>query len=258
MNYATIRYSIRDGIGVITLNRPDVRNALDTQMRAEITHAVKAAQQQARVLVMTGKGDAFCSGQDLGDKANVADLNLERVLRDEYEPMLRAIVECPIPVIAAVNGAAAGAGVSLALCADVAIACESAYFTQAFARIGLMPDAGATYFMPRQIGLARAMGAALFADRIPAAQAAQWGLIWESVPDAEFADHWYGRALHLSQGPTQAYRAIKSALRGSLDNDLTSQLALEGQLQGGCGTTRDFKEGVVAFSEKRPPRFEGR
>jgi len=243
---------------VITLNRPDVMNALDTQMRAEITHAVKEAQAEARVIVLTGSGRAFCSGQDLGDRANAASLNLERVLRDEYEPMLRAIFDCRVPTIAAVNGVAAGAGANLALAADVVIAAESASFVQAFSKIGLIPDAGGTYWLPRQVGFARAMGAALFAEKISAVQARDWGMIWETVADDAFADHWYGRARHLADGPTEAYRAIKQSMRASFDNDLDQQLKLEAHLQGECGKTRDFKEGVVAFTEKRKAVFEGR
>lgn len=158
MNYQTITYTLEDGIALITLNRPDVMNALSTQMRAEIQHAVTQGGREARVVVLTGAGRAFCSGQDLGDRANASNLDLERTLRDEYTPMLNAIVECPVPTIAAVNGAAAGAGANLALACDVVIATESAYFLQAFTRIGLIPDAGGTYVMPRTMGMAKAMG----------------------------------------------------------------------------------------------------
>lgn len=258
MQYQTIRLSYRSDIAVVTLNRPEVMNALNTQMRAEIQHAVKEAGTQARVLVITGKGRAFCSGQDLGDRATAGSVDLERTLRDEYEPMLREIFDCPIPTIAAVNGAAAGAGANLALATDVVIAAEGAVFLQAFTRIGLMPDAGGTYWLPRQVGFARAMGAALFADTVSAKQAAEWGMIWEAVPDDEFADHWNARALKLASGPTVAYRNIKTALRASFENSLEDQLNLEAHLQGECGNTRDFKEGVLAFVEKRPAKFEGR
>ena len=258
MDYETIRLSVREGIATLQLNRPEVMNALNTQMRAEILHAVKAAEGQARVLVMTGKGRAFCSGQDLGDRANAANVNLERTLRDEYEPMLRAIFDCAIPTIAAVNGPAAGAGANLALAADVVIATESAVFLQAFTRIGLIPDAGGTYWLPRQMGSARAMGAALFAEPVSARQAADWGMIWEAVPDDAFLDHWNARAAHLARGPSVAYAAVKEAIRGSFDNTLDEQLALEARLQGRAGQTRDFKEGVLAFLEKRAAAFEGR
>lgn len=258
MNYSTILLSVRDDVAILTLNRPDLMNALNTQMRAEITHAVNEVGKRARVLVITGKGPAFCSGQDLGDRANAADIDLERTLRDEYMPMLTAIFECPIPTIAAVNGAAAGAGANLALAADVVIATESAVFLQAFTRIGLIPDAGGTYWLPRQMGAARAMGAALFAEPIKAQQAADWGMIWEAVADSEFTDHWWGRANELAKGPTAAYAHVKQAIRGSFDNTMENQLALEARLQGECGKTRDFKEGVLAFLEKRPANFEGR
>lgn len=258
MNYDTITYALADDIATITLSRPDVMNALNTQMRAEITHAVRQAGREARVVVLTGAGRSFCSGQDLGDRETAANIDLERVLRDEYEPMLHAIVECPVPTIAAVNGAAAGAGANLALVADVVIAAESAFFMQAFTRIGLIPDAGGTWALPRQMGMAKAMGAALFADRISATQAERWGMIWEVAPDDAFEATWTSRARHLAQGPTQAYARIKTAIRGAFEKDLDSQLALEAELQGQCGKTRDFKEGVVAFTQKRPPQFEGR
>lgn len=258
MNYETITFDITDDIATVTLNRPEVMNALNTQMRAEITDAVLEGGKSARLVVLTGAGKSFCSGQDLGDRANAANLDLERTLRDEYVPMLRAIYDCPVPTISAVNGAAAGAGANLALAADVVIATESAFFLQAFTRIGLIPDAGGTYYLPRQMGLAKAMGAALFADKITARQADDWGMIYEAVSDARFADHWKSRALHLAKGPTAAYQRVKQSIRASFDNDLEEQLALEAKLQGQCGQTRDFKEGVVAFLEKRPAQYEGR
>ena len=258
MDYQTITVTEQAGIATLTLNRPEVMNALSTRMRAELLDAVRHAGKTARVLVLTGQGRAFCSGQDLGDRAKIAEIDLERTLRDEYEPLLRAIMDCPVPTIAAVNGTAAGAGANLALACDVVIAAQSASFIQAFTRIGLMPDAGGTYWLPRQVGFARAMGAMLFADKISAAQAADWGMIWEAVPDADFPSHIASRAATLAQGPTVAYRGVKQALRQSFVNDLDAQLALEARLQGTCGQTRDFMEGVVAFLDKRPADFEGR
>lgn len=258
MDYQTLKLTEAEGAAVIRLSRPEVKNALNTQMRAEILHAVKAAGASARAVVLTGEGDAFCSGQDLGDRARLGNMDLERTLRDEYEPMLRAICDCPVPTLAAVNGAAAGAGANLALACDVVIAAESAVFLQAFARIGLIPDAGGTYWLPRQVGFAKAMGAALFAEPVTARQAADWGMIWEAVPDAGFEAHWQRRAHKLASGPTLAYRGIKQALRESFSNSFEEQLALEARLQGDCGQTRDFKEGVLAFLEKRPARYEGR
>ena len=258
MNYETLTYDLTDGVALITLNRPDVMNALTTQMRAEIEVAVTHAGKTARVVVLTGAGRAFCSGQDLGDRANAANLDLERTLRDEYTPMLNAIVDCPVPTIAAVNGAAAGAGANLALACDVVIASEKAYFLQAFTRIGLIPDAGGTYVMPRTMGMAKAMGAALFADKITARQADDWGMIWEAVADDGFDAHWRARATHLANGPTKAYAAAKRVIRGSWANDFEGQLAAEAAEQGDCGQSRDFREGVLAFVEKRKPDFEGR
>lgn len=258
MNYEAIRYELTEGMAVITLNRPEVMNALNSAMRAEILDALCRAAAEARVVVLTGEGRAFCSGQDLADGAASGAFDLQKVLREEYEPMLMAIYDCPLPVISAVNGAAAGAGANLALAADVVIATQSAAFLQAFTRIGLMPDAGGTYWLPRQVGFARAMGAALFADKVTADQAAQWGMIWESVPDAEFAAHWRARAAHLANGPTAAYGAIKRAMREGYGNDLPAQLSLEAELQGQLGRSRDFHEGVTAFLQKRAPVFEGR
>ncbi|WP_171098825.1 MULTISPECIES: enoyl-CoA hydratase-related protein [unclassified Ruegeria] len=258
MEYQDVLLDITDGLAVLTLNRPDKMNALTTNMRAEITHAMKHAARHARAIVLTGAGGAFCSGQDLGDASSTGRIDLERALRDEYEPMLQSIYDCPVPTIAAVNGAAAGAGANLALCADVVIATESAYFLQAFARIGLLPDAGGTWFMPRLMGFAKAMGAALFAEKISARQADDWGLIWEAVSDDTFDQHWRKRASYLANGPTAGFGAIKKALRGSYDKSLAEQLTIEASLQGECGRTRDFSEGVVAFLEKRPPNFEGR
>lgn len=258
MEYETLELEIADNIAVLRLNRPDKMNALTTQMRAEIQHAMTHAGQNARVVVMTGAGRAFCAGQDLGDRSTAAVPDMERSLRDEYMPMLQAVYDCPVPVISAVNGAAAGAGANLALSADVVIATESAYFMQAFARIGLIPDAGGTWLLPRQIGLAKAMGAALFADKISAKQADDWGMIWEAVPDESFEETWKARAAHLAAGPTGAYKAIKEAIWASYDHSRHDQLLEEARLQGDRGKSRDFMEGVMAFTEKRPARFEGR
>lgn len=257
MDYQTITFDIDAGLAVLSLNRPDKMNALNAQMRAEITHAVGVAAKEARALVLTGTGRAFCTGQDLGD-ADGGVMDLERLLREEYGPMLTAIANCPIPTLSAVNGPAAGAGANLALAADVVIATESAYFLQAFTRIGLIPDAGGTHTLPRQIGMARAMGAALFADRISARQAQDWGMIWEAVADDAFDAHWRARAAYLASGPTKAFAGVKTALRASFGHSLEEQLDLEAKLQGDCGRSRDFEEGVMAFLQKRPAEFEGR
>jgi len=258
MDYQTLTYDLTDGVTVLTLNRPDVMNALNAQMRAELLHSLRRAAGEARAVVLTGAGRAFCAGQDLGDTGNLNTINLERLLRDEYTPLLQAIAECPVPVISAVNGVAAGAGANLALAADVVIATDSASFLQAFSKIGLMPDAGGTYTLPRKIGLAKAMGLALFSDKLSAREASEMGLIWEAVDDASFEATWRARATHLAAGPTQAFARTKQALRESLGNTMQEQLLLEARLQGECGRTRDFKEGVLAFLDKRPAGFEGR
>lgn len=257
MSYQTITVTEADGVATITLNRAEVMNALSSRLRGELLAAIRAASVSARCIVLTGAGRAFCSGQDLQDAMALGQTDLGRILAEEYEPLLKAIYDCPVPTIAAVNGAAAGAGANLALACDVVIACESASFIQAFTRIGLIPDAGGTYWLPRQVGMARAMGAALFAEKISARQAADWGMIWEAVPDEAFAAHVAARATALAAGPTVAYRLVKEALRASPANGLEAQLALEARLQSEAGATADFREGVAAFLEKRPARFTG-
>lgn len=255
MSFETILFAIEDGVATLTLNRPQLMNALSSQMRREITEALTTLPPEVRCVVMTGAGRGFCSGQDLTDRSVAT--SVEATLRDEYEPMLRAMTDCPVPIIAAVNGVAAGAGANLALAADVVIATESASFIQAFTRIGLIPDAGGTFVIPRAVGNARAMGMMLFAEPISALQAVEWGLIWEALPDEAFAEGVAARARHLANGPTLAYRAIREAITQSTQNDLDSQLALEARLQGQAGKTRDFMEGVSAFLEKRPATFTG-
>jgi 2-(1,2-epoxy-1,2-dihydrophenyl)acetyl-CoA isomerase len=258
MDYETILFAEEGGVATITLNRREAMNALTGRLRRELIDAFGRGSATARVIVLTGAGRGFCAGQDLGDiDFDVGAVDLETPLRDEYEPMLHAIYDCPVPTIAAVNGPAAGAGANIALACDVVIAAQSAVFMQAFARIGLIPDAGGTYWLPRQVGFARAMGAVLFAEPVTATQAAEWGMIWEAVPDAEFADRVAARSAHLASGPTATYALAKKALRRSWQNDIAAQLALEAELQNRAGATADFREGVAAFLEKRPARYQG-
>ena len=247
---------IDGGVHRITLNRPEVMNALNRAMRVELLEALRAGHS-GRVIVLTGTGRGFCSGQDLTDAEGLDAAGFEAILNEEYVPMIRAITEAPVPVIAAVNGAAVGAGANLALACDLVIACDSAVFVQAFTRIGLIPDAGGTSFLPRRVGLQRAMGAALLAEPVTARQAADWGMIWEAVPDERFADVVAARAAKLAAGPTAAYAALKQAMRGAFDQTLEDQLAVEARLQGACGASADFREGVAAFLGKRPANFLG-
>jgi 2-(1,2-epoxy-1,2-dihydrophenyl)acetyl-CoA isomerase len=252
-----VKVEIEGGIHRITLNRPEVMNALNHGLRADLTAALLAGHS-ARVIVLTGAGRGFCSGQDLSDATGLDEAGFEATLNGEYVPMIRAITEAPVPVIAAVNGVAAGAGANLALACDLVIAAESAVFIQAFTRIGLIPDAGGTSFLPRRVGMQRAMGAALLAEPVPARQAADWGMIWEAVPDERFASVVAARVVKLATGPTGAYAALKQALRGAFEQPLETQLAVEARLQGQCGASGDFREGVAAFIEKRAPRFVGK
>jgi 2-(1,2-epoxy-1,2-dihydrophenyl)acetyl-CoA isomerase len=252
-----VTVEVEGGVHRITLNRPDVMNALNREMRVALLAALRQGHS-ARVIVLTGAGRGFCSGQDLTDAEGLDAAGFEAILNDEYVPMIRAITEAPVPVIAAVNGAAVGAGANLALACDLVIAAESAVFLQAFTRIGLIPDAGGTSFLPRRIGLQRAMGAALLAEPVSARQAVEWGMIWEAAADDRFHDLVSQRARKLAAGPTGAYGALKQALRGAFDQSLDAQLAVEARLQGVCGASEDFREGVAAFLGKRPPRFVGR
>jgi 2-(1,2-epoxy-1,2-dihydrophenyl)acetyl-CoA isomerase len=252
-----VKVESEGGVHQITLNRPEVMNALNRELRRDLTAALIAGHE-ARVIVLTGAGRGFCSGQDLTDASGLDAAGFEATLNDQYVPMIRAITDAPVPVIAAVNGVAAGAGANLALACDLVIAAESAVFIQAFTRIGLIPDAGGTSFLPRRVGLQRAMGAALLAEPVSARHAVDWGMIWEAVPDDRFAAVVAARAAQLAAGPTGAYAAVKQALRGAFDQSLEAQLAVEARLQGVCGASHDFREGVVAFQEKRPPRFVGR
>ncbi|MBK0400622.1 2-(1,2-epoxy-1,2-dihydrophenyl)acetyl-CoA isomerase [Limibaculum sp. M0105] len=258
MSYQTIRYELADEVATIALGRPDKMNSLNRAMRLELTDALGRAGHEARAVVLTGSGHAFCAGQDLSDGGNAASIDLERTLAEEYEPLLRLIYDCPVPTIAAVNGVAAGAGANIALAADLVIAARSASFIEAFARIGLIPDAGGTFWLPRLVGHARAMGLCLLAEPIEAERAAEWGMIWEVVEDDLLEARVRQIATRLASGPTVAYRLMKQALRRSAQNTLDDQLALEAELQGEAGRTRDFAEGVMAFLEKRPAKFEGR
>jgi len=258
MIFQDILYDLTNDVATITLNRPDNLNGLTAQMRAELAYALRQAGDEARVTVLTGAGRGFCSGQDLGGARSAKDIDLERVLREEYEPILNAITDSKVPVICAVNGPAAGAGANIALSCDIVIAGRSAYFLEAFARIGLIPDAGGTWFLPRQVGMARAMGMALLAEPLSAEDAASWGLIWQAVDDEALPGTVAAIAAKLAKGPTRAYGAIRRVMRASLDHSYGEQLGMEAVEQGKLGRSQDFQEGVLAFLEKRKPAFSGK
>ena len=245
----------------LTLNRPDKLNSLTVEMLSEIGDAISdiAVDEDLRVLVITGAGRGFCAGQDLRQAGAIGDGRAVRnVIERHYNPIIRQIRSLKVPVIAAVNGVAAGAGANLALACDLVVAGESANFTQAFCRIGLIPDAGGTYFLPRLVGHARALGLALLGDTITAKTAADWGLIWQAVPDTDFQKTVDDLAKRLSTAPTMALALIKQALNASGHHSLEQQLGTEAELQPQAAETEDFQEGVQAFLQKRAPKFAGR
>jgi 2-(1,2-epoxy-1,2-dihydrophenyl)acetyl-CoA isomerase len=267
MEYRTILYAEDAGVASVTLNRPDKLNSFTNEMHGELKHAldrVRTAVADGRVhcLVITGAGRGFCAGQDLSERAVTMRAggapDLSQTLSTHYNPLILGLRALEVPVIAAVNGVAAGAGANFALAADIVLAARSASFLQAFARIGLIPDAGGTHFLPRLLGSARAMGLALLAEPLPAERAAEWGLIWKVVDDAALMEETRALAGKLAAGPTAGYARIKKALYASAGNGLEAQLALEAALQRECGRSADYREGVAAFFEKRAPRFTGR
>jgi len=263
MAYESIIYSSEDGIARITLNRPDRLNSFTASMHAELRDALAkvAADGSARVLLITGAGRGFCAGQDLSDRAvapGAAPLDLGESIEKNYRPLVLGLRNLAMPVVCAVNGVAAGAGANIALACDIVIAAKSASFIQAFCKIGLVPDSGGTYFLPRLVGAARAMGLAMLGDKLPAEQAAEWGLIWKCVEDAELVSTVDALLAQLAQAPTRGLAAIKRALYASAGNTLESALDLERDLQRELGNSADYREGVAAFLAKRPPVFTGK
>ena len=262
MSYQTILFDERGGIARLTLNRPERLNSFNGEMHAEVRDALgRLARGAARVLVLTGAGRGFCAGQDLGERQVAADggrADLGESIERNYKPLVLALAGLPLPTIAAVNGVAAGAGASIALACDLVIAAKSASFIQAFSRLGLVPDSGATWYLPRLVGSARATGLAMLGERLPAEQAAAWGLIWRCVDDADFAAAVDRLAAELAAAPTRGLVRTRVALRASATATLAEQLDRERDLQRELGYTDDYAEGVAAFSEKRAPRFTGR
>lgn len=262
VEYRSIRYAAEAGIARITLDRPERLNSFTAEMHLELQHALGrvAADRSLRVLVLTGAGRGFCAGQDLSDRAVSAEgeaPDLGASIELFYAPLVLALRRLPVPVVCAVNGVAAGAGANVALACDIVLAARSASFIEAFCKLGLLPDTGGTWFLPRLLGSARATGLALLGDKVGAQQAADWGLIWKCVDDEQLADETDALARHLSQGPTLGYARTKQALQASGLNTLEAQLALERDLMRELGRSADYREGVAAFMEKRAPRFTG-
>ena len=261
MNYQTILYVTNEGVARITLNRPERMNAFTQLMHEELRAAIAAvASDGSRVLVITGAGRGFCAGQDLNDRAVAPGqaVDLGESVEKNYAPLVQSLRALPIPVIAAVNGVAAGAGCNVALACDLVVATESASFLQPFCKLGLIPDTGGSYFLPRLVGTQRAMGLALLGDKISAQRAADIGLIWECVSDADFATRIEALANQLANGPTLGFARTKQAIYASPNHTFTEQLALEGNLMRECGYSDDYREGVAAFKEKRAAVFTGR
>jgi len=257
LTYEHILLKQERGIATLTLNRPTALNALKLELISEMSHAVDRLRDEktARVLLITGAGRAFCSGADLsGGFPTDAGAPLET----HYNPLVERLMALPIPVVSAVNGAAAGAGCSLALAADIVLAARSAYFLQAFVNIGLVPDAGSTWLLPRLVGRARAQAMMMLGERISAEQAEQWGLIYKVVGDEALTQEAEALATKLANGPTRAYAMLRQALRASLECTLTESLRIERFNQLQAGRTEDFVEGASAFLAKRPPAFKGR
>ena len=262
MTYQHILFSVAEGIARLTLNRPQRLNSFIVEMHEEVADALArvAADRSVRVLVLSGAGRAFCAGQDLADRSvapGAAPPDLGELIERWYAPLVLALRRLPIPVVCAVNGVAAGAGANIALACDIVIAARSASFLEAFCKLGLVPDTGGTYFLPRLVGHARAMGLALLGDKIGAEQAMDWGLIWKCVDDERLAAETDALALQLASAPTLGLARTKQALQASGLNTLEQQLDLERDAMRELGRSADYREGVAAFTEKRAPRFIG-
>jgi len=252
----------RDGaVATITLNRPEKLNSFTRAMHEQLRAALDSieADRSVRALVLTGAGRGFCAGQDLADLSFEpgAMTDLGELIEQNFNPLVRRLHALPIPVLASVSGIAAGAGANLALACDIVLAARSASFVQAFAKIGLVPDSGGSWLLPQRIGMARALGLALLADKLPAERAEQWGLIWKCVDDDALADETAQLARHLAAQPTKALGMIKKALRAAVNNDFDAQLDMERDMQRELGRSHDYAEGVNAFLQKRPPQFAG-
>jgi 2-(1,2-epoxy-1,2-dihydrophenyl)acetyl-CoA isomerase len=266
MDYQNILFDINGGVATLTLNRPDKLNSFTQAMHEEVRHALKrvaseAASGAVRVLVLTGAGRGFCAGQDLSDRSvepGARAVDLGDSVEQNYAPLVQSLRSLPLPVICAVNGVAAGAGANIALACDIVLATQSASFVEVFCKLGLIPDTGGTYFLPRLVGSARAMGLAMLGEKLSAEKAEAWGLIWKAIPDADFAAEVQAMARHFASAPTKGLAFTKQALHASAHNSLQQQLSLECGMMSELGRSDDYREGVAAFMEKRAPQFKGR
>lgn len=256
-------FEVDTGTARLTLNRPDRLNSFTVEMHREVAEALERVEHDDRIraLLVTGAGRGFCAGQDLGDRSVVPGetaVDLGESLENRYNPLVRRLVALPKPVVCAVNGVAAGAGANIALAADIVLAARSAKFIQSFSALGLVPDSGGTWILPRLVGQARALGLALTGEPISADQAESWGLIWRAVDDGKLMEETERLTQKLASGPTKGLAAIKRAIRQSWRASLDEQLDRERDLQRELGYSGDFREGVTAFGEKRKPNFSGR